>query len=172
MVLGEHIGDWISGQSQDKRHPENHLSIGVFWIGDEEKVLGDVVSHLWGGGWSSIFVLDHTVMQLWGHSNNHVIVVWVEVSTLWDIKTERWVVMITGQQIVRIVDEPWVVSVGLGQIWRPDTKICVLGLMDGHIWWPHSIVDLSLSEVPLLEVISLVFLMCWMDLWEKDHLVN
>jgi hypothetical protein len=32
--------------------------------------------------------------------------------------------------------------------------------------------DLSLSEVPLLEVISLVFLVSWMDLGQEDHGVH
>ena len=63
-------------------------------------------------------------------------------------------------------------SVDLGKIGRPHTHISLFGLMDCHIWWPHSIVDNSLSKVPLLEEISSIFLMGWMDLWEKDHLVH
>jgi len=46
-------------------------------------------------------------MQLWGHSNDHVIVVRVEVSTFWDIVTEWRVVVVTGQQVVRVVDQTW-----------------------------------------------------------------
>jgi len=172
MILGEHVRHWVGECSQGKSQPHNHLGISIFRIGDEEEVLRDIVSHLWGRRRSSIFVLDHTIMQLWGHSNDHVIVVWVEVSTFWDIKTEWWVVMVTSQKVVRVVDEPWVVGVGLSQIWRPDTQVCVLGLMDSHIWWPHSIVDSSLSPVPFLEIVALVLLMGWMNLWEKDHLVN
>jgi len=49
-------------------------------------------------------------MELRRHGNNHMIIVWVEVSTFWDIKTERWIVMITGQKIVRIVDQTWVMG--------------------------------------------------------------
>jgi hypothetical protein len=30
----------------------------------------------------------------------------------------------------------------------------------------------SLSEIPFLEEISLVFLMSWMQLWQEDHFVN
>jgi len=128
------------------------------------------MSHLWGRGWSSIVILDHTVMKLWGHSNDHVIVVWVEISTFWDIKTERRIVVISSHQVVRVVDETWRVRKSLGKIWRPDTHVGVLSLMHGHIWRPHSIVDDSLSVVPLLEEISSVFLMTWMDLWKIDHL--
>jgi len=44
--------------------------------------------------------------------------------------------------------------------------------MDGHVWWPDSIVNNSLSKVPLLEEITSVFLMSRMDLGEEDHLVH
>ena len=32
--------------------------------------------------------------------------------------------------------------------------------------------NLSLSKVPLLEEITSMFLMTWMDLWEEDHLLD
>jgi len=111
-------------------------------------------------------------MELWGHSNDHVIVVWVEVSTLWNIKTEWWVVVVSGKQVVWVVDQTRVMGGSLGQIWGPHTKIGVLGLMDSHVWWPHSIMNNSLSEVPLLEEITSVLLMTWMDLGEVDHLFH
>ena len=44
--------------------------------------------------------------------------------------------------------------------------------MLGHVWSPHSIVNNSLSEVPLLEEITSVFLMTWMHLWEVLHLCH
>ena len=72
------------------------------------------MSHLWGGGWGTIIVLNHTVVQLWWHSDNHVIVVWVEVSTLWYIKTEWWVVVVARQQVVWVVDQTRVVRSCLG----------------------------------------------------------
>jgi len=130
------------------------------------------MGHLWSGGWCTVFILNHTIVELWGHSNNHVIIVWVEVSTLGDIETEWWVVMVSSQQVVWIVDQSWVVGSSLGQIWRPNTEVGVLGLMDGHVWWPHSVVDNSLSEVPLLEEITSVFLMTWMALGKIDHLLH
>jgi len=46
-------------------------------------------------------------MQLWGHSNNHVIEIRVEISTFWNIVTEWGVIMITGQEIVGVVDQTW-----------------------------------------------------------------
>lgn len=100
-----------------------------------------------------------------------MIVVWVKVATLWDIKTEWWGVVVTSQQVVWIVGETRLHVTCLGQIWWPDTLVSVLSLMDGHVGWPDSVVNFTLSEVPLLEVIRAVLLMSWMDLWQVDHLL-
>ena len=44
--------------------------------------------------------------------------------------------------------------------------------MHSHIWWPHSVVDDSLSKVPLLEEVTSILLMSWVHLWKIDHLVH
>jgi hypothetical protein len=44
--------------------------------------------------------------------------------------------------------------------------------MDGHVGWPDSVVNLTLSEVPLLEVVRAVLLMTRMDLGQVDHLLS
>jgi len=171
VVLREEVGHWVDGQSDGEGHVDHHLLVWNLGSGDEHEVLRDVMSHLRSRGRSSVIVLNHTIMELWWHSNNHVIVVWIEMSSLWDIKTERWVVVVTGKKVVWVVDQSWVVGCCLGQIWRPDTEVSILGLMDGHVWWPHSIVNNSLSKVPLLEEVTSVFLMSWVNLWKVDHLL-
>jgi hypothetical protein len=92
-----------------------------------------------------------------------VIVVWVEITTFWDIMTEWCSIVITCQQVVRIVSETRLVSTSFGKFWWPDTLVGIFGLMDSHVWWPDSVMDLSLSEIPLLEVITSVFLMSWVN---------
>lgn len=103
-------------------------------------------------------------MQLRRHGNNHVIVVRVEVSTFRDVSSERRVIVISGKQVVRVVDQTRGVRKGLREIWGPDTHIGIFCLMDGHVRRPHSICDNSLSEVPLLEVVTAIFLMAGVDL--------
>lgn len=78
--------------------------------------------------------------------------------------------MVARQQVVGVVRETRLMGGGLGELWRPDTLVGVLGLMDSHVWWPDSIMDLSLTEVPLLEVVTSVLLMGWVNLGEIDHL--
>ena len=41
--------------------------------------------------------------------------------------------------------------------------------MHSHVWWPDSVLDGSLTVVPLLEVVRAVLLMSWMDLSSEDH---
>lgn len=172
MVLSEHVRDWVHSGGNGEHHVEDYLGVTDLVSGNEGEIFRDIMSHLRGGGWGSIIVFNHTVMQLWGHGNNHVVEVWVEMSSLWNIESERWTVMITGQEIVRVVDETWVMRKSLGQIWRPDSHVGLLGLMDSHVWSPHSIMNLTLSEVPFLEEVTLVLLMTWMNFGKVHHLVH
>ena len=172
MVLSEHVRDWIHSGDDGGSDVDDHLSIWNLVTGNEGKILRHVVSHLWGGGWSSVFILDHTIVELWWHCNDHVVEVWVEVSSLWHIESERWVIVVPGQQVVWVVDQSRVVGGGLGQIWGPHAEVGILGLMDCHVWWPHSVVNNSLSKVPLLEEVTSVLLMCWMHFWKVDHLLH
>jgi len=170
--LGEEVGDWVHHERDGQGSVDRDLLVWDLGARDEHEVLGHVVSHLRSRRRSAVFILDHAIVQLWWHSNNHVIVVWVEVSTLWNIKTEWWVVVVSRQQVVRIVDQTRVVRGCLGEIRRPDAEVGILGLMDSHVWWPHSVVDTSLSKVPLLEEVASILLMSWMDLWQVDHLLH
>jgi len=170
--FGEEVRDWIHHERDGQGCIDHDLLVWNFSARHEHQVLRHVMSHLRSGRRSAIFILDHTIVQLWWHSNNHVIVVWVEMSTLWNIKTEWWVVMVSSQQVVRIVDQTRVVRSCLGEIRRPDAEVGILGLMNSHVWWPHSVVDASLSKVPLLEEVSSILLMSWMNLWQVDHLFH
>ena len=63
-------------------------------------------------------------------------------------------------------------SVSLGELRRPHTVVSVLGLMNGEVGWPDSVMNHTLSEVPLLEVVTSVLLVSGMDLRGKDHTVH
>ena len=80
--------------------------------------------------------------------------------------------MVASEQVVGVVCNTRLHSTSLGELRRPDTLIGVLGLMDGHVGWPDSVVNLTLSEVPLLEVVRAVLLMTRMDLGQVDHLLS
>ena len=58
---------------------------------------------------------------------------------------------------------------GLGELRWPHSHVRVLGLMDSHVWWPDSVMDLTLAEVPLLEEVTSVLLMCGVHLRQVDH---
>jgi len=100
-----------------------------------------------------------------------MIVVGVKVATLRDIKAEGRGVMVTGEQIVGVVDETRLMGTSLGQLRGPHAHVRVLGLMDGEIWRPNSVMDLTLSVVPLLEEVTSVLLMGRVNLGEVNHLL-
>jgi len=108
-------------------------------------------------------------MELRRHSNNHVIVVGVEVTTLRHIKSERRRIVVTSQQVVRVVHDTGRVHGHLGQLWGPHTHVCSLSLMDSLVWRPDSVRDQSLSVVPFLEEIGSVLLMRRVNSRQKFH---
>jgi hypothetical protein len=61
------------------------------------------------------------------HTNDHVIIVRVEIFTLGDIDTEWGLVVVTGQDVEDVVNTTWSES-DLTQVDGPDTTISVLTL--------------------------------------------
>lgn len=172
VVLGEHVRDGHESGADGEGHHKHNLGVRHFGVTEVRDVLSDVVSHLRSRGGCTVVVLHHTVVKLRRHSNDHVIIVGVEVTTFWHIETERRRVVIAGKQVVGIVGETRLHVTGLGQLWWPDTLVSVLGLMDSHVGWPDSVVNLTLSVVPFLEVVRTVLLMTRVDLGENDHLLD
>lgn len=122
------------------------------------------MSHLRSTCWCSVIIFDHSIMKLRRHSNNHMIEVRIVISTFWDIKTEWGVIMITSHEVIWIVNKTWLMSGSLCEFWRPNTIIGIFCLMYSEVRSPDSIMNLSLSVIPFLEIISFIFLMCWVDL--------
>ena len=169
MLLREHVRDGVEGCDHAENHADDYHSVWYLISSKEGNVLSNIVGHLWCGGWGSVFILDHAVMKLRWHGNDHVIEVWVKVTTLRYIKTEWSGVVVASQQVVRVVRDTWLHGSCLREFRRPHTHVCALCLMDSQIWWPDSVMDLPLPVVPLLEVVTAMLLMGWMDLGEVHH---
>jgi hypothetical protein len=103
MVLGEQVGHWEVECSNNGDHADDYLGVGNLVSSEIGNILRHVMSHLGSGRRSTVIVFDHTIMELRGHSNNHVIEVWVEITTLRYINTEWGTVVITSQQVVGVV---------------------------------------------------------------------
>lgn len=172
MVLGEQVADGIESEGNEEDHGEHNLGVRNLRFTEVGDIFSDIMGHLRSGRRSSIIVLNHTIVKLRRHSNNHMIEVGVEVSALRDIETERSVVVVTSQQVVRIGAETWGHSGYLGKIWRPNTLVGILSLMDSHVWWPDSVINDTLSVVPFLEVVTSVLLMSRVDLRKVNHLIH
>jgi hypothetical protein len=111
-------------------------------------------------------------VKLRRHSDNHVIVVRVEVATFGDIMTEGRVIMIASQQVIGVAGKTGLMGSSLGEFWGPHTLVGLLGLMNGHVRGPDAVIDLTLTEVPFLEVVTAIFLMSGMDLGKENHLLG
>jgi len=169
MELGEQVGDGVHEAGNSEDHGALNLLIGTLGVSNVGDVLGDIMGHLGGGGGSSVVVLNHTVMELGGHGDNHVIVVGVEVTTLRDIKSERRGVMVTSEQVVGVVGKTGTHLTNLGKFWRPDTQVSSLGFMDSLVWGVDSVMDDTLSVIPFLEEITSVLLMSRVHSGQELH---
>jgi hypothetical protein len=101
-----------------------------------------------------------------------VIKVRIEITAFWYIKTEWWGIMIASEQVIWVVSKTRLMGTSFWKLWRPNTLVSIFCLMDSHVWWPDSVMDLTLSKVPLLEVIWAVLLMTWMNLRQVNHLAS
>jgi hypothetical protein len=135
------------------------VTISSLHVRDE---IGDIISQLGSGGGGTIFVFEHTIIKLSGHTNDHMIIVRVEVFTLGDIDTKRRLIVVTGQDVEDIVDATRSES-NLGQIDGPDTVVGVFTLILGEIGRIDSVVNESVSFIPFLIVVLLVMVMGRVD---------
>ena len=169
VLLGEDVADGVEGGHHAQDHRNDHHGVGNLVSAEERNILSDVVGHLWGRRGGAVVILDHAIMELWGHGNDHVVIVRVEVPTLRHVDAEGSSVVVTSEQVIWVVGHTRLHGTGLGELGWPHTHVRALGLVDGEIWWPDSVMDLSLAVVPLLEVVSSMLLMSWMDLGQVDH---
>jgi len=113
VILGEEVRDTIHSGTHGEHHHDDDLVIGHLVLTKISDILSNIVGHLRSGGRYAIVVLDHTIVELRRHSDNHVIVVGVEIATFRDIVTEGSIVMVASQQVVRIVVETRLMGGGL-----------------------------------------------------------
>ena len=85
VVLREQVRDRVESTNDCEHHYNDDALIWNSALAQERDVLGNVVSHLGSGRWGTVVVLNHTVVELRGHGDDHVIVVWVEVTSLWHV---------------------------------------------------------------------------------------
>ena len=169
VILGEHVRDGVESTNNGEHHHDDDSLVRLLGLSEVADVLGDIVGHLRGGRWGAVVVLDHTVMELRRHGDDHVIVVRVEVATLGHIEAERRRVVVAGEQVVGVVDQAWLGITSLGELGRPHAHVGVLRLMHSHVWWPDSVMDLTLAIVPLLEVVTSVLLVSGVHLGQVHH---
>lgn len=172
MVLGEHVADRVERCNNEEHHADDHLVVRYLALTEVSDVLSDIMSHLGSACWGTVVVLNHAIMELRGHSDDHVVKVGIEVAALRDVMAKGSIVVVASQQIVGVVGETRLVSGCFGELRGPHTLVGLLSLMHSHVRWPDAVVDLALAEVPFLEIVTLVFLMRRVQLRKVDHLLT
>ena len=124
--------------------------------------VGDIVGHLGSGGWGSIFVFEHPVVELSGHTEDHMVIVGVEVFSFGDVHAIWGLEVVACHDVVDIVDSSWSHS-DLGEIYGPDTAVGIFCLILGEVGGVDMIVDEAITLIPLLIVILLEMVVSGMD---------
>lgn len=172
ITLGLHVSEGVHADSCENEHA--HVSKGhIVMLGSHSalkvaQVVGNVEGHLWGGDGSAVVVVDHSVLQLSGHADDHVVEIWVKIFTVGNIQAVGGFIVIASQHVVNVVDATWSHS-DFAEIGWPNTTVCVFALILREVWWIHAIFDTTISLVPFLVVVLFEVVMRWMDREHRNH---
>ena len=86
----------------------------------------------------------------------------VKMLSFWNIDTSWVLVMISSQDVVDVVDSSWPHS-DFGEVSWPNSTVGVLGLILGEVGGIDSVMNVSVSVVPLLVVVLLEVVVGWVD---------
>jgi len=118
----------------------------------EVDVVGNIKSHLRSGSRGSIIKFNKSIIKLSGHSQDHVIEVRVEVFSLGNIHSFGGFVVITGQNVVNVVDTTGS-FVDFRKISGPNSSVGVFSFILRKVGRVDSVMDVSISVFPFLVVV-------------------
>lgn len=172
VPLGLQVSNWVqaqSGQNEDAEVSEHHIVILMPGPSlQKEQIITDIEGHLWSTGWGTVIIVNLPVDQLSWHTNNHMIEIGVKVLTLWHVHTIRWLEMVTGQDVIDVINTT-ASHPNLTEVCGPDSTVSVFSLVLREVWWVHTVFNTSVSFVPFLVVVLLVVVMGWVNGEHGDH---
>lgn len=115
-------------------------------------VVSHIVGHLRGGSRGAVVVVDHTVIELSGHADDHMVEIRVEMLAFGDIQAFGRLVMVAGQDIVNVVESAGT-EFDLGEIGGPHPAVGVLGLFLGVIRRVDAVVNQTVTVFPFLVIV-------------------
>ena len=129
------IGLEVAYREEEKASDEDHRLPHLLVIStparpslQEEEEVRDIVGHLRGRGRSAVLVVDESVVQLSGHTNDHVVEVRVEVLSLGHLETIGRLEVIASHDVIDVVDASRSHS-DLGEVDGPHSSVGILGLI-------------------------------------------
>lgn len=106
-----------------------------------------------GGGGGAVLVLDESVVELTRHTDDHVVEVGVEVFSLGDFQSVGRFEMVTGHDVVDVVDTSGSHS-NFGEVHGPHTSVGVLGLVLREVRRVDVVVNVSVLAIKYLSLSS------------------
>jgi hypothetical protein len=128
----------------------------------ERNEVRHVVGHLRSGGGCPILVVEHPVVELPGHTNDHVVEVGVEGLALGDVHTIGWLEVVARHDVVDVCDSSGP-HTDFGEVSGPHTAVGILGLVLTEVGGVNVVVDVPITLVPLLVVVLLVVMVGGVD---------
>lgn len=88
-----------------------------------------IIGHLRGGGRGTIIIVEDTIDQLAGHTNDHMIEIGVEVLSLGHINAIGCLIVVASEDVVNVVNASRP-ETDLREVSGPGTTVRVLGLIN------------------------------------------
>ena len=92
----------------------------------------------------------------------------VEILPFWDVDSLWGLVMVTGQNVVDVVDAAWS-QFDLGKVGGPHPSVGILGLLLGVVGGVDPVVDDPVPVLPLLVIILFEVVVGRVDGEQTDH---
>ena len=123
------------GQPQQHSRPKNqrlpHGLIGILPTQPPLHIpnkISHIIGHLRRRRRSPIIIVDHSILELPGHPNDHMIKVGIIALPLGNVHSLRRLIMIPSHNVIDIIHRPWSIT-NLREISRPDSSIGIFGLV-------------------------------------------
>jgi hypothetical protein len=165
VALGLQVFDWEKHQNTKEYHSLSSLLV----ISSESRPplhekykVCNVVRHLGSGSRGSVFELNESILELTGHTNNHMIEIWIEVLAFGDLHTIWRFKVVASHNVVDIVDSSRSKS-DFSEISWPYTSVGILGLILREVGSIDMIMNVSVSFVPFLIVVLFVVVVSRVD---------
>lgn len=149
----------VAERPEQQKSCKNHIISHLFIRSAEPDsslhkidVIGHIVSHLRGRSRGAVIIINHAVIELSGHSDDHVVEIRIEVLAFRNVQAFRRLVMVASQDVVNVIESSRT-EFDLGEISGPHSSVGVFGFFLGVIRRVDAIVNETVTVFPFLVIV-------------------